>query len=108
MKIALGLLLVGSMLAAQNTIDTPDAHVAAAKALLDKGLIPDQARYFPYLAGYVAFYGGDYRTALTQLQNADQGDPFILGLSAQAHGSPPAAARVDDEERAVQERAQDG
>src|SRR3954470_6115268 len=33
MKIALGLLLAGSMLAAQNNTDTPDAHVAAAKAL---------------------------------------------------------------------------
>ena len=33
MKIALGLLLTGSMLVAQNNTDTPDAHVAAAKAL---------------------------------------------------------------------------
>src|SRR5262245_2658251 len=32
MKIALGLLLAGSMLAAQNATDTPDAHEAAAKA----------------------------------------------------------------------------
>ena len=31
MTIALGLLLVGSMLAAQNANDTPEAHVAAAK-----------------------------------------------------------------------------
>jgi len=30
-KIVMGLLLSGSMLAAQNTTDTPDAHVAAAK-----------------------------------------------------------------------------
>src|SRR6185369_11419281 len=32
MKIAAGVLLATSMLAAQNTTDTPDAHVAAAKA----------------------------------------------------------------------------
>src|SRR2546422_1307497 len=32
MKIALGLLLAVSMLAAQNTNDTPEAHVAVAKA----------------------------------------------------------------------------
>src|SRR5215469_14288467 len=32
MKIALGLLLTASMLAAQTATDTPDAHVAAAKA----------------------------------------------------------------------------
>lgn len=31
MTIALGLLLLGSMLAAQNANDTPEAHVAAAK-----------------------------------------------------------------------------
>lgn len=31
MKIALGLLLAGSMLAAQNATDTPEAHVAVAK-----------------------------------------------------------------------------
>jgi len=30
-------------------------HVAAAKAILDKGTNPDQARFFPYLTGYVAF-----------------------------------------------------
>ena len=60
-------------------------HVAAAKALLDKGLIPDQARFFPYLTGYVAFYGGDYRAALAQLEKADQNDPFILALIAQSH-----------------------
>jgi metallo-beta-lactamase class B len=33
LKIALGLLLAGSMMLAQNNTDTPDAHVAAAKAL---------------------------------------------------------------------------
>jgi hypothetical protein len=32
MKIVLGLLLATSMLAAQNATDTPDAHVAVAKA----------------------------------------------------------------------------
>src|SRR6476659_2930700 len=32
MKIGLGLLLATSMLAAQNANDTPDAHVASAKA----------------------------------------------------------------------------
>jgi hypothetical protein len=29
-------------------------HVAAAKAILDKGTIPEQAPFFPYLKGYVA------------------------------------------------------
>ena len=37
-------------------------HVAAAKAILDKGTIPEQAPFFPYLKGYVAFYAGDYKS----------------------------------------------
>jgi len=61
------------------------ADEAAAKAILDKGKIPDQQRFYPYLAGYVAFYAGDYKTAIDQLQNADQKDPFILALLAQAY-----------------------
>jgi tetratricopeptide (TPR) repeat protein len=59
--------------------------VAAAKAILDKGKIPDQQRFYPYLTGYVAFYTGDYKTALAELQKADQKDPFILVLLAQAY-----------------------
>jgi tetratricopeptide (TPR) repeat protein len=54
-----------------------EEHVAAAKAILDKGTIPEQAVFFPYLEGYVAFYGGDYKTALRELQQANQNDPFI-------------------------------
>ena len=52
-------------------------HVAAAKAILDKGTIPEQAPFFPYLKGYVAFYAGDYKTALEELKQANQNDPFI-------------------------------
>ena len=51
-------------------------HLAAAKALLDAGGNPDQLRFYPYLAGYVALYTGDYATAIKQLQQADQRDPF--------------------------------
>jgi tetratricopeptide (TPR) repeat protein len=60
------------------------AEEAAAKATLDKGKIPDQQRFYPYLAGYVAFYAGDYKAAIDQLHKADQKDPFILALLAQA------------------------
>ena len=60
-------------------------HVAAAKAILDKGTNPEQAPFFPYLTGYVAFYGGDYKTAVAELQKANQNDPFILALIAQAY-----------------------
>jgi tetratricopeptide (TPR) repeat protein len=59
--------------------------VAAAKAILDKGKIPDQQRFYPYLTGYVAFHTGDYKTAIAELQKADPKDPFILVLLAQAY-----------------------
>src|SRR5689334_16589912 len=39
-----------------------ERHVAAAKAILDKGTNPEQAPFLPYLTGYVAFYRGDYKT----------------------------------------------
>jgi len=60
-------------------------HVTAAKAILDKGDNPDQARFYPYLTGYVALYGGDYVAAIADLKQADQTDPFILSLIAQAY-----------------------
>ena len=52
-------------------------HVAAAKAILDKGTNPNQVVFFPYLEGYVAFYGEDYKAALDGFQKANQNDPFI-------------------------------
>ena len=60
-------------------------YVAAAKAILDKGAIPDQAQFFPYLKGYVAFYAGDYKAALEELKQANQNDPFIQCLMGQTY-----------------------
>jgi tetratricopeptide (TPR) repeat protein len=60
-------------------------HVAAAKAILDKGTNPEQEIFFPYLRGYVAFYSGDYKTALEELLKANQNDPFIQCMIGQAH-----------------------
>ncbi len=56
-----------------------------ARAILGKGRNPEQEPYFPYLSGYVAFYAGDYKTALAELQNADIADPFIQCLTGQAY-----------------------
>src|ERR1019366_8704393 len=61
-------------------------HVAAAKAILDKGTIPEQAPFFPYLKGYVAFYAGDYKAALEELKQANQNDPFIQCMVGRAVG----------------------
>ncbi|PYT65269.1 MAG: hypothetical protein DMG39_29665 [Acidobacteria bacterium] len=60
-------------------------HVTAAKAILEKGTNPEQAQFFPYLRGYVAFYGQDYKTALEELLKANQNDPFIQCLLGQTY-----------------------
>src|SRR5947207_8689471 len=65
--------------------DKAQKQVAAAKAALEKANNPDQAPFFPYLTGYVAFYRGDYKTAITELGKANQEDPFILLLLAESY-----------------------
>jgi len=65
--------------------DEAQQHIVAAKAALDKANNPDQARFLPYLSGYVAFYAGDYKTAIAELQKADQHDPLILALLAESY-----------------------
>jgi len=76
--------------------DEAQKQVAAAKAALDKANNPDQAQFFPYLTGYVAFYGGDYKTAIADLQKASQDDPFILLLLAQSYEKSGDAARAKE------------
>jgi tetratricopeptide (TPR) repeat protein len=62
-------------------------HMAAAKAVLDKDakMAEAQSVFFPYLTGYVAFYFGDYKTALEDLLKANQNDPFIQCLMGQTY-----------------------
>ncbi len=60
-------------------------HVSSAKAILDKGRIPQQQTFFPYLAGYVDFYTGDYEAALEELKQANQRDPFIQCLIGETY-----------------------
>jgi tetratricopeptide (TPR) repeat protein len=71
--------------ARRGKADEAQQHVAAAKAALDKVNNPDQARFFPYLTGYVAFYAGDYKSAIAELQKADQHDPQVLALLGEAY-----------------------
>jgi tetratricopeptide (TPR) repeat protein len=74
--------------------DEAQKQVAAAKAALDKANNPDQAVFFPYLTGYVAFYGGDYKTAITDFGKASQEDPFVLMLLAESYEKTGDAARA--------------
>jgi tetratricopeptide (TPR) repeat protein len=46
---------------------------------------PEQALFLPYLQGYVAFYAGDYKTALQELLKANQNDPFIQCMIGQTY-----------------------
>ncbi len=72
-------------------------HVAAAKAALDAiaaanpELGNQQRAFFPYLTGYVAYYTGEYRRALADLEQANQNDPFIqclIGMTQEKLGNP--------------------
>lgn len=65
----------------------PDARkqITKAQEILDRGRIPDQEPFLPYLEGYVAFYAHDYPTALEALKRASESDPFIECLLAQTY-----------------------
>src|SRR5437762_456759 len=76
--------------------DQAQKQVATAKTALDKANNPDQAPFFPYLTGYVAFYRGDYKTAMTELGKANQEDPFILLLLAQSREKAGEAVRAKE------------
>lgn len=47
--------------------------------------MPEQVQFFPYLKGYVAFYAEDYKTALEELNQANQNDPFIQCMIGQTY-----------------------
>ncbi len=73
-----------------------EKHVAAAKAILDKGTNPEQAQFLPYLQGYFAFYAGDYKTALEELLKANQNDPFMQCFIGQTY------EKLGDKDKAVE------
>ncbi len=60
-------------------------HATAAKALLDQGGNDNQRAFYPYLLGYITFFGKDYRQAIEELTRGDLADPFVLGMIAQSH-----------------------
>jgi Flp pilus assembly protein TadD len=72
----------------------------------DQKLYEQQSRFLPYLTGYVAYYAGDYREALADLQKANTNDPFIqclLGMTYEKLGDRSNARRAY--EKAMNTRA---
>jgi tetratricopeptide (TPR) repeat protein len=65
--------------------DDARKQMAKAKQILDRGRIPEQEQFFPYLEGYVAFYSRDYRAAAEALAHASPSDPFIACLLGQTY-----------------------
>jgi tetratricopeptide (TPR) repeat protein len=60
-------------------------HVEAARALVaSRPTLKDEGPTLAYLAGYVALYTGDAAAARRELAQADQRDPFVLLLQAEA------------------------
>lgn len=71
--------------ARQDKTDEARKQITRAKRILDRGRIPDQEQFFPYLEGYVAFYSREYRAAAEALNRAPANDPFIVCLLAQTY-----------------------
>jgi tetratricopeptide (TPR) repeat protein len=69
----------------RGNADDAQQHVVSAKMALDKANNPEQMRFYPYLTGYVAFYAGDYKTAIAELLKSDLHDPLNLALIAEAY-----------------------
>jgi tetratricopeptide (TPR) repeat protein len=63
-----------------------EKHVALARQAVDgmTQLKAQQQGFLPYLTGYVAFYTGDYKTALADFQQAQQ-DPFMQCMIGQTY-----------------------
>ncbi len=72
--------------ARRKQFDVARRHVEEVRVLVARGRL-DQAQQaqYPHVAGYVAFHEGAYDKAIEELSKADQDDPFILSLLAQAY-----------------------
>jgi len=78
----------GRIAAQRGRIAEARKQAEKARAILDRGRIPDQEEFFPYLQGYIAFYASDYAEALSALNRA-RSDPFIeclIGRTYEALG----------------------
>jgi len=75
----------GRIAAQRGKIAEARKQAQKARAILDRGHIPDQEEYFPYLQGYIAFYASDYAEALSALNRVSRSDPFIECLIARRY-----------------------
>jgi tetratricopeptide (TPR) repeat protein len=73
-----------------------EKHVAAAKAIFEKGTIAEQAAFVPYLDGYVAFFTQDYKSALDNFLKANQNDAFIQCMLGRTY------EKLGDKDRAIE------
>jgi len=72
--------------ARRKQFDVARKHVDAVRVIVERGQLgASQRSNHPHVAGYVAFYQGDADLAIAELSKADQDDPFVLGLLAQAY-----------------------
>lgn len=83
---------LGRIAARRGQASEARLQVAAARKALDSDaeMAAAQERYYPYLAGYVALYTGDLKTAETELgrvlaQSGMATDPFMHYLLAETH-----------------------
>ncbi len=86
----------GRIAARRKQFDRARKHLEEVRAIAARGTLDDsQKSNVPHLAGYVALYEGKLDEAIAELSKADQEDPFVLGLLAQAYErkNEPAKAR---------------
>ena len=86
----------GRIAARRKQFDGAWKHVEEVRAIAARGTLDEfQRSNVPHLAGYVALYEGKLDEAIAELSKADQEDPFILSLLAQAYErkNEPAKAR---------------
>lgn len=85
----------GRIAARRKQFDVARKHLDEVRAVVGRGRIDkDQAANVPHLAGYIALYRGNPDEAIAELAKADQDDPFILGLTAQAYEQKRDSARA--------------
>jgi tetratricopeptide (TPR) repeat protein len=74
----------GNRAEAQRYVDTAKATLERLKTD-DPNLYQQQIGFLPYLTGYVAYYAGDYKTALADLQKDTRNDAFINAMIAMTY-----------------------